>query len=134
MVSLGISFFIFQSIAYVVDVYRKDTPAVANYLDYLAYIAFFPTIIAGNVTTPQGMLCLPASCVQGGCPAGQTCVNMQCVPSCTGVVCPSGQTCEDGSEVVRISGFEFIKKFPHGTAPGGSWSGCGRRSGRSCTS
>jgi alginate O-acetyltransferase complex protein AlgI len=49
IIPLGISFFIFQSIAYVVDVYRKDTQSVQNYLDYIAFISFFPTIIAGPI-------------------------------------------------------------------------------------
>lgn len=49
------------------------------------------------VATGAGSLCLPSSCVQGGCPGGQTCVSGSCVPSCTGVVCPGGQTCQDGN-------------------------------------
>jgi len=55
------------------------------------------------VGTPGGQLCLPSSCVQGGCPGGQSCVNGSCVPSCTGVVCPSGQTCQDGTCLDRCA-------------------------------
>lgn len=55
------------------------------------------------VATPKGNLCLPSSCTQGGCPAGETCLNDQCVPSCTGVVCPSGQTCQDGNCLDRCA-------------------------------
>ena len=47
--------------------------------------------------TPQGRLCLPTSCAQGGCPAGQVCVNDSCVGDCSGVTCPAGQTCQDGN-------------------------------------
>jgi D-alanyl-lipoteichoic acid acyltransferase DltB (MBOAT superfamily) len=46
---IGISFFVFQSIAYVTDVYRKDSEAAASYFDYLAFISFFPTIVAGPI-------------------------------------------------------------------------------------
>ncbi len=53
---LGISFFIFQSIAYVVDVYRKDTEAAPHYFDYLAFISFFPTLVAGPILRAKQML------------------------------------------------------------------------------
>jgi D-alanyl-lipoteichoic acid acyltransferase DltB (MBOAT superfamily) len=46
---IGISFFIFQSLAYVIDVYRKDSEAARSYADYLAFISFFPTIVAGPI-------------------------------------------------------------------------------------
>ena len=39
---IGISFFCFMSLSYVIDVYRKTIPASRNYLDYLTYISFFP--------------------------------------------------------------------------------------------
>ena len=44
VVPAGISFFIFQSTAFVVDVYRRDTEPAGSYLDYLAFLSFFPTI------------------------------------------------------------------------------------------
>lgn len=46
---IGISFFIFQSLAYVIDVYRKDSEPARSYADYFAFISFFPTIIAGPI-------------------------------------------------------------------------------------
>lgn len=46
---IGISFYIFQSISYLVDVYRKDSPAQRNILDLLLYIAMFPQLIAGPI-------------------------------------------------------------------------------------
>jgi alginate O-acetyltransferase complex protein AlgI len=53
---VGISFFVFQSIAYVVDVYRKDTEPARNYFEYLAFIAFFPTIVAGPILRARQLL------------------------------------------------------------------------------
>jgi D-alanyl-lipoteichoic acid acyltransferase DltB (MBOAT superfamily) len=38
---IGISFFIFQSLACVIDVYRKDAEPAESYLDYLTYVSFF---------------------------------------------------------------------------------------------
>lgn len=46
---IGISFYIFQAISYLVDVYRKDAPPAANFLDFAAFIALFPQLIAGPV-------------------------------------------------------------------------------------
>jgi D-alanyl-lipoteichoic acid acyltransferase DltB (MBOAT superfamily) len=53
---IGISFFIFQSVAYVVDVYRKDTEPARNYFEYLSFISFFPTIIAGPILRAKQLL------------------------------------------------------------------------------
>ena len=46
---LGISFFTFQSISYLVDVYRHKTPAQKNLLNLGLYIALFPQLIAGPI-------------------------------------------------------------------------------------
>lgn len=46
---IGISFYIFQSISYLVDVYRKDAHVQKNIFDLLLYIAMFPQLIAGPI-------------------------------------------------------------------------------------
>ena len=46
---IGISFFTFQAMSYVIDVYRKQTPAQKSYADLLLYISFFPQLIAGPI-------------------------------------------------------------------------------------
>ena len=46
---IGISFYIFQSISYLVDVYRRDTPVQRRFMDLLLYIAMFPQLIAGPI-------------------------------------------------------------------------------------
>lgn len=46
---IGISFYIFQSISYLIDVYRKDSPAQTNFFDLLLYISMFPQLIAGPI-------------------------------------------------------------------------------------
>ncbi len=48
-VPIGISFHTFQSISYLVDVYRGKTPAVRKPLDYALYLAFFPQLLAGPI-------------------------------------------------------------------------------------
>ncbi len=46
---IGISFYTFQCISYVVDVYRGDTEAQRNIIDFGAYVALFPQLIAGPI-------------------------------------------------------------------------------------
>jgi len=46
---IGISFYIFQAISYLIDVYRKDTPPSRRFIDFAAFIALFPQLIAGPV-------------------------------------------------------------------------------------
>ena len=46
---IGISFYTFQIISYVVDVWRGTVPAQKNLIDLAAYIAMFPQLIAGPI-------------------------------------------------------------------------------------
>lgn len=46
---IGISFYIFQSISYLVDVYRREAPAQRRFGDLLLYISMFPQLIAGPI-------------------------------------------------------------------------------------
>ena len=46
---IGISFYMFQSISYLIDVYRKDSDCQNNIFDLLLYIAMFPQLIAGPI-------------------------------------------------------------------------------------
>ncbi len=46
---LGISFYTFQAMSYMVDVYRKEVRAQKNYFVLLLYISFFPQLVAGPI-------------------------------------------------------------------------------------
>ena len=46
---IGISFFTFQAISYIVDVYREKTSKKAGFFDVLLYISLFPQLIAGPI-------------------------------------------------------------------------------------
>lgn len=50
---LGISFHTFQSMSYVVDVYRKKQPAIRSYIDYALFVAFFPQLVAGPIVCAE---------------------------------------------------------------------------------
>ena len=47
---LGISFYTFQSMGYIVDVYREKTPAQRNPLKFLLFVSFFPQIVQGPIS------------------------------------------------------------------------------------
>ena len=49
LLPIGISFHTFQSISYVIDVYRKDAPPARHLVDFLAFGSLFPQLIAGPV-------------------------------------------------------------------------------------
>ena len=46
---IGISFFTFQALSYVIDVYRRDVEAEKNLFHVMLYISFFPQLIAGPI-------------------------------------------------------------------------------------
>lgn len=46
---IGISFFTFQALSYVIDVYRGDTEVQKDFFKVLLYISFFPQLIAGPI-------------------------------------------------------------------------------------
>lgn len=46
---LGISFFTFQNLSYLVDVYRKDVDSQKNFFTYCMYISLFPQLVAGPI-------------------------------------------------------------------------------------
>ena len=46
---IGISFYTFQMISYLIDVRRGDVPAERNFVDFAAYVSMFPQLIAGPI-------------------------------------------------------------------------------------
>ncbi|MBL0714429.1 MAG: MBOAT family protein [Desulfosarcina sp.] len=53
LLPIGISFFTFQKLSYVIDVYRGDTTALRDPLDFALYVAMFPQLIAGPIVRFQ---------------------------------------------------------------------------------
>jgi alginate O-acetyltransferase complex protein AlgI len=70
---VGISFYTFQSMAYTIDVYRRQGPAERDLVVFLAYISFFPQLVAGPIERAHHLLpqfsrprrLLPAAVHQG---------------------------------------------------------------------
>lgn len=53
---VGISFFTFESMSYVIDVYRRQLEPHESYLEYLGFVAFFPHLVAGPIIRPRDLL------------------------------------------------------------------------------
>ena len=53
---VGISFFTFQGISYVVDVHRGKTPAAKSLLDVMLLMSFFPHLVAGPIVRASDLL------------------------------------------------------------------------------
>ncbi len=46
---VGISFYIFQSMTYTIDVYRGDSPPARSFFDFACFVSLFPQLIAGPI-------------------------------------------------------------------------------------
>ncbi|MBR4037354.1 MAG: MBOAT family protein [Tidjanibacter sp.] len=53
---VGISFFTFQSLSYVIDVYRREIAPAQSWSDYLFYLSFFPQLVAGPIVRAKDFL------------------------------------------------------------------------------
>jgi len=47
---VGISFYTFQSMSYVIDVYRRDTVPAQTFVLYALYVSYFPQLVAGPIS------------------------------------------------------------------------------------
>ncbi len=53
---VGISFFVFQSMSYTIDVYRRELKPLTSWLDYLFYLSFFPQLVAGPIVRARDFI------------------------------------------------------------------------------
>ena len=53
---VGISFFTFQALGYIVDVYREEIPAEKNFIHYALFVSFFPQLVAGPIERSKNLL------------------------------------------------------------------------------
>lgn len=56
VVPLGLSFYTFQALSYLCDVYYKRCRAEHNFLDYMLFVAFFPQILCGPISNANELL------------------------------------------------------------------------------
>lgn len=53
---VGISFYTFQAVGYVIDVYRGNVKACRNAIDFFAFLSFFPQLVAGPIERASNLL------------------------------------------------------------------------------
>ena len=53
---VGISFFLFQSAGYLIDIYREKIPAEKNFINYALFVSFFPSILSGPIGRAPALL------------------------------------------------------------------------------
>jgi alginate O-acetyltransferase complex protein AlgI len=53
---VGISFYTFQTMSYAIDVYRREIVPTRNLLQFLAYVSFFPQLVAGPIERSKHLL------------------------------------------------------------------------------
>ena len=53
---VGISFYTFQTLSYVIDVYRGNIKAERNFFYYALFVSFFPQLVAGPIERPDNLL------------------------------------------------------------------------------
>ncbi len=56
MVPLGISFYTFETVSYLIDVYRRRVEAARSFLDYALFLTFFPHLVAGPIVRAYDFL------------------------------------------------------------------------------
>jgi alginate O-acetyltransferase complex protein AlgI len=53
---VGISFYTFQTMSYSIDIYRRQLRATPHLIEYLAYVSFFPQLVAGPIERATHLL------------------------------------------------------------------------------
>lgn len=56
LLPVGISFYTFQALGYMLDVYRRKLPAEKNLLRYSLFVSFFPQLVAGPIERSENLL------------------------------------------------------------------------------
>jgi alginate O-acetyltransferase complex protein AlgI len=55
-IPIGISFYIFHGMSYVIDIYRKERTPINNFIDYALFVSFFPLLVAGPIERAHHLL------------------------------------------------------------------------------
>ena len=56
LLPVGISFYTFMTMSYVIDVYRKEISPTRNFVDFALFVAFFPHLVAGPILRASRLL------------------------------------------------------------------------------
>ncbi len=53
---VGISFYTFQTLSYTIDIYRREIQPTHNWLEFFAFVSFFPQLVAGPIERARNLL------------------------------------------------------------------------------
>lgn len=53
---IGISFYTFQTLAYTIDIYRRNTQPERDFITFALYVAYFPQLVAGPIERAQRLI------------------------------------------------------------------------------
>ncbi|WP_317129209.1 MBOAT family O-acyltransferase [Formosa sediminum] len=53
---VGISFYTFQTLSYTIDIYRKQLEPTKNFISFMAFVSFFPQLVAGPIERAKKLL------------------------------------------------------------------------------
>jgi alginate O-acetyltransferase complex protein AlgI len=56
LLPVGVSFFTFKTISYIIDIYRKEIEPVRNLFDYAFFVTFFPPLVAGPIVRARDFI------------------------------------------------------------------------------
>lgn len=56
LLPVGISFYTFQTLSYVIDVYRGQIKATRDVVAFFAYVSFFPQLVSGPIERATNLL------------------------------------------------------------------------------
>lgn len=56
LLPVGISFYTFQTMSYTLDIYRNELKPTRNFIDFAAFVAFFPQLVAGPIERASHLL------------------------------------------------------------------------------
>jgi len=56
LLPIGISFYTFVTMSYVIDVYRREIPPTRNFVDFAVFVAYFPHLVAGPILRATALL------------------------------------------------------------------------------
>ena len=56
LLPVGISFYTFQTLSYVIDVYRGEIKTEKNFFFYALFVSFFPQLVAGPIERPENLM------------------------------------------------------------------------------
>ena len=56
MLPVGVSFYTFQTLSYVIDVYRGNIKTERNFFFYALFVSFFPQLVAGPIERPDNLI------------------------------------------------------------------------------